>query len=154
MQVRSYLYPFHTLGVDHVGKLPTSPNGNKWILTAVCPFSNYLISVLVPDKTATMAAQVLLDHVFLKFDFPAVLQSNRGGEFLNAVLHRITKLLSIKHIFTLSYRPHLNGATERVHCWLNAAIVFFVNNISLTGSHIYSLQHIPTIRRQFKKPKI
>ena len=30
MQVRSYLYLFHTLGVDYV---PTSTSGNKWILT-------------------------------------------------------------------------------------------------------------------------
>ena len=108
-----------------MGELPTSPSGNKWILTAVCPFSNYLISVPVPDKTATTAAQVLFHHVFLKYGFPAVLQSDRGGEFLNAVLHRITKLLSIKHIFTSSYRPRLNGATERVHRWLNAAIGIF-----------------------------
>ena len=110
--MRSYLYPFHTLGVDHVGELPTSPSGNKCILTTVCPFSNYLIPVPIPDKTTTMAAQVSSDHVFLKFGFPAVLQSDRGGKFLNAVLHRITKLLSIKHIFTSSYRPRLNDATE------------------------------------------
>ena len=29
MQVQSYLYPFHTLGVDYVGELPTPPSGNK-----------------------------------------------------------------------------------------------------------------------------
>ena len=39
--------------------------------------------------------------------------------------YRITKLLSIKHIFTSPYRPRLNGATERVHRWLNAAIGIF-----------------------------
>ena len=72
-----------------------------------------------------MAAQVLFHHVFLKFGFPAVLQSDRGREFLNAVLHRITELLSIKHIFTSSYRPRLNRATERIHRWLNAAIGIF-----------------------------
>ena len=80
----------------------------------------------VPDKTVTTAAQVLFDHVFPKFGFPAVLQSDRGGEFLSAVLHRITKLLSIKHMFTSSYRPRLNRATERVHRWLNAAIGIFL----------------------------
>ena len=42
MQIRMYKYPFHTLGADYVGPLPASPAGNKWILTAVCPFSNYL----------------------------------------------------------------------------------------------------------------
>ena len=41
-QLRLYQHPFHTLGVDFVGELPMSPSGNKWILTAVCPCSNFL----------------------------------------------------------------------------------------------------------------
>ena len=125
MNIRLYQYPFHTLGIDLVGELPTSINGNKYILTAVCPFSNFLISVPIPDKTASTCARVLLDHVFLKFGFPSVLQTDRRGEFLNAVLHRITKLLKIKHIFTTPYRPRLNGSTERVHRWLNSAIAIY-----------------------------
>ena len=32
------------------------------------------------------------------------------------------KLLSIEHIVTTSYHPRLNGSTERVHRWLNAAV--------------------------------
>ena len=122
MQVRLYQHPFHTLGVDYVGELPSSPSGNKWILTAVCPYSNYLRAIPVPDKTATTAAYALFHDVFLLFGFPSILQSDRGGEFLNAVLHRLTALLSIKHVFTSGYRPRLNGATERVHRFLNSAI--------------------------------
>ena len=59
MQLRLYQYPFHTLGVDYVGELPASPSGNKWTLTVVCPYSNYLRAIPVPDKTATTAANVL-----------------------------------------------------------------------------------------------
>ena len=80
-----YQHPFHTLGVDYVGELPLSPSGNKWILTAVCPYSNFLRAIPVPDKTAPTAARALLNEVFLQFGFPAVLQSDRGGEFLNAI---------------------------------------------------------------------
>ena len=122
MQVRMYQHPFHTLGVDYVGELPLSPSGNKWILTAVCPYSNFLRAIPVPDKTAPTAARALLNEVFLQFGFPTVLQSDRGGEFLNAVLHRLTALLSIKQVFTSGYRPRLNGSTERVHRFLNSAI--------------------------------
>ena len=57
MQIRLFEHPFHTLGVDYVGELPTAPSGNKWILTAVCPFSNFLRAIPVPDKTATTAAR-------------------------------------------------------------------------------------------------
>ena len=122
MQVRLYEHPFHTLGIDYVGELPVSPNGNKWILTAVCPYSNFLRAIHVSDKRATTAARALYDHVFLEYGFPAVLQSDQGGEWVNSVLQELTNLLSIEHVFTTSYRPRLNGSTERVHRWLNSAL--------------------------------
>ena len=125
LQLRLYQYPFHTLGVDYAGELPPSPSGNRWILTAVCPYSNYLHLIPVPDKTATTAANALFHSVFLQLGFPTVLQSDCGGEFLNALLHRITQLLSIKQVFTSGFRPHLNGATERSHRFLNSALSIF-----------------------------
>ena len=125
MQLRLYQHPFHTLGVDYVGELPPSPSGNKWILTAVCPYSNYLRAIPVPDKTATTAANALFHDVFLQLGFPSVLQSNRGGEFLNALLHRIAQLLLIKQVFTSGFRPRLNGATERSHQFFNSALGIF-----------------------------
>ena len=54
-----------------------------------------------------------------------MLQSDRDGEFLNALLHRITQLLSIKQIFTSGFRPWLNGATEWSHRFLNTALGIF-----------------------------
>ena len=47
---------FEFIKIDFVGKLPCSPNRNKWILTAVFPFSNYLVAIQIRDKTATTAA--------------------------------------------------------------------------------------------------
>ena len=122
MNVRLYLYPFHTLRIDFVGPLLTSSSGNKYILAAICLFSNFLISVPVPDKTATTAARALLDNVFCKFEFSTVIQSDRGSEFLNAVLSQITKLLKLKHVFTMPYRPRLNRCTEHTHRWLNSTL--------------------------------
>ena len=70
----------------------------------------------------TTAANALFHDILLVPGFPSVLQSDRGGEWLNALLERLNKLLSIKQVFTSSFRPRLNGATERVHRFLNAAI--------------------------------
>ena len=125
MQLRLYQYPFHTLGVDYVGELPPSPSGNRWILTAVCPYSGYLRAIPVPDKTATTAANALFHEVSLQLGFPSILPSDRGGEFFNALLHCITQLLSIKPIFTSGFRPRLNGATEHNHRFLNSALGIF-----------------------------
>ena len=104
MQVCPYERPFHTLGIGFVRELPKSPNGNKRIMTVVCPYSNFLSAILVPDKSATTAARAFFDHVLLLYGFPSVPQSDRGGEWLNAVLHKLTQLLSIQQVFTTSYR--------------------------------------------------
>ena len=134
MQVRLYEHPFHKLGIDYVGELPVSPNGNKWILTAVCPYSNFLRAIPVSDKQATTAARALCDHVFLGYGFLAVLQTDQGGEWVNSVLQELTNLLSIEHVFTRSYRPRLNGSTERVHRWLNSALgIYCEKNQQLLG---------------------
>ena len=48
--------------------------------------------------------------------------SDRGGEWLNAVLDRVLKLLSMEPILATSYRPKLSGATERTRRYLNSAL--------------------------------
>ena len=45
MKIIAYKYPFHKIGIDFVGELPCSPFRNWWILTTVCPYSNYLKAV-------------------------------------------------------------------------------------------------------------
>ena len=96
--------PMHVraLGVDYIGELPQSLHGNKWILTAVRSYSNFLRAIPVPDKTAKTAANALFHNILFVFGFPSVLQSDRGGEWLNALLDHLTKLLSIKKFL----RPH------------------------------------------------
>ena len=89
----------------------------KWILNALCPYSNLLRAIPVPDEQANTAARALFNDEFLQYGFSAVLQDccDQGGEWLNAVLSQLTKPLLIEDIVTTSYRPRLNGSTERVH---------------------------------------
>ena len=108
------------------------------------PYAPILRAVPVPDKTATTAASALFNDVFLSTGFPSVLQSDRGGEWLNALLHTITKLLSIKHVFTSGFRPHLNCATERIHHFLNAASGIFCEKQQENGNSFYNQQFMPT----------
>ena len=105
MQIRLYQHPFHTLDVDYVGELAVSPNGNKRILTAVCLFSNHVRAIPVPGKTATTAANALFDDIFLLLGFPSVLQSDRGGESPNALLHRIYAATFYPASFCFRFSP-------------------------------------------------
>ena len=100
---RLFEYPFHAVGIDFVGGLPTNTNGNKWILTVICPYSNFLRTIPVPNKKATTAARALFNELFLQYGSPTQLQSDCRGEWLNSVLSHVTKLTSMNHIFTISY---------------------------------------------------
>ena len=84
-----------------------------------------LVAIPTPDRSATTAEKALFDNVFLKLDFPYTLLSDHGGEFLNAVLRDVSRLLSVKQVFTSSYRPRNNGSTERIHRFLNSALSTF-----------------------------
>ena len=55
------------------------------------------------------------------FDLPSKLMSHCDGEWLNAVLDRVLKLLWMEQILTASYCPRSNGTTERTHHCLNSA---------------------------------
>ena len=128
MQVHLYQSPFYTIGIDYVGPLPETPSGNKWIITTVCPYSNFLVAIPGPDKRATTAARALFDHVFLQYGFPAELLS----EVVNGLMQWYSSspnYFPIDHVFTTSYRPRLNGATERVHRWLNSAIAIYCDEL-------------------------
>ena len=144
MHVRSYDKPMHVLGIDFVGPFPKLTNGNRYILTAVCPFSHFLMAIPTMDKSATTTARAIFDHVFLKLDFPSVLLSDRGGEFLNAILCKLSKLLSIKQVFTSSYRPRSNGSTERVHRFLNSTPSHFCFEVAETVGRLFTTHRVLT----------
>ena len=61
MHPRFYDKQIEVLGIDFVGPFPKSANGNRYILTAVCPLSHFLVAILTADRTATTGAMALFD---------------------------------------------------------------------------------------------
>ena len=61
MQIRLYEHQFHALGMDYVGKLPVSPNVNKWILTAV-----FLNDIYIYLQFTPLTAVILHLHSHLQ----------------------------------------------------------------------------------------
>ena len=55
---------FDKVSLDIVGKLPTTPNGNKYILTMHDTLSKYCIAIPIPDIPATTVAHVIAKHLF------------------------------------------------------------------------------------------
>ncbi len=106
------LEPWDTLAIDLL-KLPTSSEGNQYLLVAIDHFSCYSILVSLKGKTATTVATALIDKVFCPFNTPKTLLSDNGTEFNNSILSEMCKQFDIKKINIVAYHPASNGLVER-----------------------------------------
>jgi len=51
--------------VDLVGPFPTSKRRYKYLLTAICGFTKYLVCVPIRDKVSVTVANALMKHLYL-----------------------------------------------------------------------------------------
>lgn len=109
----------HTF-IDFVGPIsPPSIDGHKYIFTAICDLTKYLIAVPTKDCSALTTAECLIEHIFLRYNFPSRLISDNASNFHSQVIKEINQLFKIKKIFTTPYHPQSN-IVERSHRTLNA----------------------------------
>ena len=70
--------------VDIIGGgpgLPPGPEGQKYILVCVDPFSKWVELGALPDKTAESCADFFYTNVVARYGIPRLVRSDNGGEF-------------------------------------------------------------------------
>lgn len=105
---------FHTLFVDFLGPFPADPEGNRFILVAVCAFTRWCCLFVMKDATASSAVTALL-HVFGTFGAFRHLRSDQGPHFTAAVVAELCSALNVKQDLTIAFRPQANGIVERAN---------------------------------------
>lgn len=106
--------------IDFVGPIsPPSVDGHKYIFTATCDLTKYMVAVPTKDCSAITTADCLLKHILLKYNFPSRLISDNASNFNSKVIQELSKTLQIKKIFTTPYHPQSN-IVERNHRTLNS----------------------------------
>lgn len=110
---------FDVVFCDFVGPIQPSSTGKKYIFTMTCDLTRMLIGIATEDSTALTAANCLLEHVILKYNFPSRLISDNATSFISQIIKELTKLFAIKKGLTCIYNPKAN-LVERSHRTLNA----------------------------------
>lgn len=110
--------------IDFVGPIPVTESGHKYIFTATCDLTKFLVAVPTTDCSAAAAANSLLEHVLCRYNFPSRLISDNATSFVSSVIKELTKLFAIKKIFSTPYHPQSN-IVERMHRTLNAYLRAF-----------------------------
>ena len=119
---------FDKISLDTVGKLPTTPDGNKHTLPMQDNLSKYCIAVPISDISATTVAHAISKHLFSQFGAPRAILTDRGESFINNLLRNLLKIFGIKQITTSGYRPQLTGSLE----WRHAVLMDYIREYTET----------------------
>ena len=107
---------------------PYKPSqGYRYIFTAVCPFSKYVIAVPIRNKEAATVARVVVDHIVMKWGLPSEILSDLGPEFQADLSLELFRLLGIDKLKSTAYRPQTQGTIERWHQVLHSLMAKVVN---------------------------
>ncbi|CAC5388086.1 unnamed protein product [Mytilus coruscus] len=105
--------PLDRLATDFLGPLPTTPRGNKFILTVTDYFRKWVEVFPVKDQTAVVCAQLILNEVICRFGSPLAIHSDQGRTYESQIFQELCKILEIRKTRTSPRNPKCNGQTER-----------------------------------------
>jgi hypothetical protein len=117
--------PFERIAVDILGPLPPGPKNEKYLLVFVDYFTRYAIVEPLETISAAVVADVIVKSIICKHGRPDYLLSDRGSQFLSALVSELLSLLGTLKLNTTAYHPQTNGLVER----FNGTIVDIISTL-------------------------
>src|SRR6266540_4052006 len=133
MQKINELYPippsrlFDQWGVDVVGPLLITSKGNRYIIVAVEYLSKWQEAQAVVEANALSISNFLYQNIICRFGCFTHLHTDRGTEFINEVVKKLTEKFRVKHHRSTPYRSQANGLVERFNKFLCDSLAKLVN---------------------------
>ena len=119
--------PWHTIGLDFYGPLPTSPEQYKYILVIMDHFTKW--PEAFPCKGTSTA--IVLQHLYpliMRFGCPARIVTDNGTGFISKLIVGVCEALNIKKSVISPYHPQANGIAEAFMKVLKAQLGALVNS--------------------------
>ena len=105
--------PGDCLATDYVGPLPVTPRGNRYILLLTDHFSKYVEIIPVPDMTAAVCAERILNEYIARWGCPLSIHSDQGRTYESKIFRELCRMLEIRKTRTSVRNPKGNGQSER-----------------------------------------
>ena len=105
-----------------MGPLPTSAQGNKYILVITDFFTKWVEAFPLKDTTANTLANVMLNEVVCRYGVLTYIHSDQGANLCSAVIKSLCQLLGITTMRTSAYHPEGNGQVERFNRTIEAIL--------------------------------
>ena len=108
---------FHRWGVDLIGPLKETKNGNRYIIVATEYLSRWAEVDALRDKSAESVHAFLLRLVY-RFGACHVLLHDQGREFCNKLVDDLAAKMNTGVATSSAYHPQTNGLTERFELFM------------------------------------
>jgi len=106
---------FDKVSMDIMGPLPTSHEGNSYILTIQDLLTKHSLAIPLKHAGAIDVADAFVNEFICTYGAPKALLTDQGTHFLNSLMKNIAKKFRIAQYKTTAYRPQANGSIERSH---------------------------------------
>ena len=117
--------PFEVVFTDFV-HMPKS-KGKAYILTILCSYSRYLLTMPTAHDRAIDAARGLYQLFLQHRKIPKIVSSDRGTHFTGAIYKDFCHQMGIKQELHCPWRPQSSGNIERQHRTLKNALFILTN---------------------------
>lgn len=122
VSVKKTTQPLQLVHTDLCGPMPdVTPGGNRYFMCIVDDYSRFVKLYLLKDKAE--AKEYIKNYVRMAENQfgrkPAIIRSDRGGEFVNKELAQFYREEGIQSQLTAGYSPQQNGTAERRNRYTN-----------------------------------
>ena len=103
--------PFTHLGLDIIGPLPITQQGNQYIIVLVDYFTKWVEAQSLASITSKDVVKFLSEN-FARYGAPNVITTDNGVQFTSDYTRIFLDLFDVYIKFTVTYHPESNGLTE------------------------------------------
>ena len=120
--------PFDRWGIDLIGILPETPNGNRWIITAIDYATGWPLAKATKTATANDVADFIQSEIFTNYGPPKELLSDNGANLLAESVQHYVDLMKTKYRHITPYHPRTNGKVENFNGLLGKILTKYLLN--------------------------
>ena len=119
--------PMERIGMDVLGPLPTTDDGNKYILIIGDYFTKWKEAYAIPNQEATTIATKLVEEFICRYGVPLQIHTDQGRNFESNLFQEICRILGIEKSRTTALHPQSDGMIERFNRTLETMLSMFVS---------------------------
>ena len=120
--------PFDLVSMDILGPLPTTLNGNRYLLIFTDYLTRWVEAIPLVDQKAETIAREFVTQILLKHGVPTRLLTDCGSNFLSKMMRSVYEYFGIKKLSTTPYHPAGNGLVERFNRTLTEMLSHYTDD--------------------------